>query len=163
MNADGQQVTECVFCDIVDGEAEASIVAAGPTTVAFLDILPVNEGHALVIPRRHAVALADLRPDEGAEMFEFGRHIAAAQRQLGLADAVNLFLADGEIAGQEVFHAHLHVLARRAGDGMSLGVDYPPAPSRQELDRTAERLAAHVDRGTCANWESCAPPRERRA
>jgi histidine triad (HIT) family protein len=131
----------CIFCEIVRGEAPASMVAAGETTVAFLDILPVNEGHALVIPRRHAVSLADLRTEEGAEMFEVGRRIAAAQRAAGLAEAVNLFLADGEIAGQEIFHAHLHVLARRAGDGMSVGVDYPPAPSRAELDRTAEQLA----------------------
>jgi histidine triad (HIT) family protein len=132
----------CVFCQIVQGASAASMVATGSTTVAFLDILPVNEGHALVIPRRHAAGLADLREEEGAEMFEVGRRIAAAQRAAGLAEAVNLFLADGEIAGQEIFHAHLHVLARRSNDGMSLGVDYPPAPTRAALDRTAERLAS---------------------
>jgi histidine triad (HIT) family protein len=140
--ASPQQTPACGFCEIVRGEAPASMVASGPTTVAFLDIQPVNEGHALVVPRRHVVALADLRSVEGAEMFETGRRIAAAQRAAGLAEAVNLFLADGEIAGQEVFHAHLHVLARRAGDGMSLGVDYPPAPSRAELDGTARRLVS---------------------
>jgi histidine triad (HIT) family protein len=138
------RTSPCVFCDIVRGDARASVVASGFTTVAFLDILPVNEGHTLVIPRRHAVSLADLTPEEGAEMFEIARLIAAAQRAEGLAEAVNLFLADGEIAGQEVFHAHLHVLARRAGDGMSLGVEYPPAPSRSDLDRTAQRLAARL-------------------
>jgi histidine triad (HIT) family protein len=134
------QAPSCAFCDIVRGEAPASMVARGRTTVAFLDILPVNEGHALVVPRRHAVGLADLSSEEGREMFDTARRIAAAQRAEGLAEAVNLFLADGAIAGQEVLHVHLHVLARRAGDGMSLGVDYPPAPSRAELDRTAQRL-----------------------
>jgi histidine triad (HIT) family protein len=135
----------CVFCQIVLGKAPASMIASGPTSVAFLDILPVNEGHALVIPRRHAVGLADLSAEEGHEMFDHARRIAAVQRAEGLAEAVNLFLADGEIAGQEVFHAHLHVLARRAGDGMTLGVDYPPAPTRADLDRTALRLAVRLE------------------
>jgi histidine triad (HIT) family protein len=144
MTQPGDPAPSCVFCEIVRGRSPASVVARGATTVAFLDILPVNEGHALVIPCRHAVGLADLRPEEGAEMFEVGRRIAAAQRAAGLAEAVNLFLADGEIAGQEVLHAHLHVLARRAGDGMSIGVDYPPVPTRTRLDRTAERLAALI-------------------
>jgi histidine triad (HIT) family protein len=134
-------VPSCIFCAIVCGAAPSSAVAAGPTTVAFLDILPVNTGHALVVPRRHAVGLDDLTADEGMEMFDVARQIAAAQRAAGLAEAVNLFLADGEIAGQEIFHAHLHVLARREGDGMTLGVDYPPAPSRAELDETARQLA----------------------
>lgn len=137
--------SRCVFCAIVHGGSPASMVATGVTTVAFLDILPVNEGHVLVIPRRHAVGLVDLRPDEGAEMFEVGRRIAAAQRAAGLAEGVNLFLADGDVAGQEVFHAHLHVLARRAGDGMSLSVDYPPAPTRAELDVTAGHLASLLE------------------
>jgi histidine triad (HIT) family protein len=138
----GSSASYCVFCDIVRGEAPASVLAVGRTIFAFLDILPVNEGHALVVPRRHVIALTGLTAEEGGEMFEVARCLAAAQRAAGLAEAVNLFLADGEIAGQEIFHAHLHVLARRAGDGMSLGVDYPPAPTRADLDRTARRLTA---------------------
>lgn len=135
----------CVLCNIVRGEAPASLVASGPSTVAFLDILPVNEGHALVVPRRHAVGSADLITEEGSEMFELACRVAATQREEGFAEAVNLFFADGEIAGQEVFHAHLHVLARRAGDGMSLGVDYPPAPTRADLDRAASHLTVYLD------------------
>jgi histidine triad (HIT) family protein len=140
--------SDCVFCDIVHGEAAASMLVRGPTTVAFLDVLPVNVGHALVIPKVHAVGLADLTPREGAEMFEVSRRIAAAQRQLGLADAVNLFLADGGVAGQEIPHAHLHVLSRRPGDGLSLTVDYPPAPPREALDRVAASLAAVIEAAT---------------
>lgn len=136
----------CVFCAIVADEADASFVASSGLAVAFLDIRPVGTGHTLVIPRRHAVGLADLEDVEGAELFRLGRQIAVAQRELGLAEGVNLFLADGEVAGQEVFHAHLHVLARRRDDGLRLAVDYPPSPDREELDATAARLRAALPR-----------------
>lgn len=88
------------------------------------------------------MGLADLDDAEGAELFRLGRQVAGAQRELGLAEGVNLFLADGEVAGQEAFHAHLHVLARRRDDGLRLDVDYPPPPGRDELDATAARLRA---------------------
>lgn len=134
----------CIFCAIVAGKAEASFIGATPRTVAFLDILPVGEGHALVIPRRHVVGLAGLDDAEGAEMFQLARQIASSQRGLGLAEGVNLFFADGEVAGQEVFHAHLHVLARRHTDGMRLEVDYPQPPDRGQLDATAARLRTRL-------------------
>lgn len=130
----------CIFCHIVAGTADASILATTERAVAFLDVRPVGEGHALVIPKRHAPALADVEDEEGAEMFHLGRRIAQAQRDLGLAEGVNLFLADGEVAGQEVFHAHLHVVARCAGDPMRIAVDYPPPPEREDLDATAARI-----------------------
>lgn len=130
----------CVFCAIVAGEAEASFVAQSERAVAFLDIDPIGEGHALVVPRQHAVGLGDLDDDDGAAMFRLGRRIAAAQRALGLADGVNLFLADGEAAGQEVFHAHLHVLARKRADGCVLTVDRKAPPARDQLETTAAGL-----------------------
>jgi histidine triad (HIT) family protein len=130
----------CVFCSIVAGRADASFVGATRRCVAFLDIRPVSEGHALIIPRRHVSGLAGLDDEEGAELFQLARQIASSQRDLGLAEGVNLFLADGEVAGQEVFHIHLHVLARRRGDGLGLRVAYPPPPDRVRLDATAARL-----------------------
>src|SRR5689334_11334850 len=86
---------ECVFCAILAGRAESSTIhddGAGP--VAFLDLAPAVEGHTLVVPRRHVVDLAGLTPDEGAAMWELGRRVAAAACSAGLADGVNLFLAD---------------------------------------------------------------------
>lgn len=132
----------CIFCHIVAGTADASIIATTERAVAFLDIQPVGEGHALVVPKRHAPGLADVQDDEGAELFHLGRRIAQAQRDLGLAEGVNFFLADGEVAGQEVFHTHLHVVARRGDDGMRIAVDYPPLPDREDLDATAARIRA---------------------
>lgn len=130
---------ECVFCAIVAGRAESSIVGNDGGAMAFLDLQPAVVGHALVVPRRHAADLADLTPEEGAAVWELGRRVAAAARATGLADGVNLFLADGATAGQEVWHVHLHVLPRTAGDGLRLDGAFRRA-ERAELDATATRL-----------------------
>ncbi|MFL5910571.1 MAG: HIT family protein [Gaiellaceae bacterium] len=127
----------CVFCEIVAGHAPASIVFEDERTVTFLDHQPVSTGHMLVVPRRHAASLVELDPDDGAQLFRVGMRGAAALR----ADGVNLYLADGEVAGQEVFHVHLHVIPRRAGDGLGFrhGADFS-VRERAELDETAMAL-----------------------
>jgi histidine triad (HIT) family protein len=129
----------CVFCDIVAGHAPASILFQDERTITFLDHRPVTPGHMLVVPRRHAAFLADLDPEDGAQLFRVGLRGAAALRASSLrCEGVNFHLADGEVAGQEVFHVHLHVLPRFTGDGFGLRFprDYR-IRERAELDETA--------------------------
>jgi len=130
-----------VFCGIVAGELPASVVYVDDEIMAFLDIRPVNPGHVLVIPRSHAAELSDLDPHIGGRMFQVAQDMTAAIRRSELrCDGVNLFLADGEAAGQEVFHSHLHVLPRYRGDKFRLEPNWPPPPGRKELDRIAAQL-----------------------
>jgi histidine triad (HIT) family protein len=135
-------MSDCLFCALISGQGEVTLVHEDEWTIAFMDIQPVTPGHMLVVPRRHAVGLADLDPDDGARVFRVGQRAAAALRASGLrCEGVNLFLADGEAAGQEVFHVHLHVLPRFPGDGFGLkfGPDHRVRP-RAELDETAVAL-----------------------
>jgi diadenosine tetraphosphate (Ap4A) HIT family hydrolase len=130
----------CVFCDIRAGRAPSSIVYRDELVCAFLDIRPVNPGHLLVIPNEHADYLADLPPASGGRLFEVGQRLAAALRRTDLrCEGINFFLADGEVAGQEVFHVHLHVVPRFTGDGFGLhfGPDYTKLPPRSALDEVA--------------------------
>ncbi|MGH8874893.1 MAG: HIT family protein [Acidimicrobiia bacterium] len=133
----------CVFCAIVAGESPASVVDEDEAVVAFMDILPVTAGHTLVIPRRHALGLADLEDREGGAMFAVARRVAAALRRSGFrCEGINLFVADGLAAGQEVFHVHLHVLPRFPGDGFGLRIDRPGPPDRATLDEQAAVIRA---------------------
>jgi histidine triad (HIT) family protein len=128
--------TDCIICGLISGELERSVPYEDETTMVFVDLNPVVRGHMFVVPRRHAPSLADIRDDEGAAMFATARRAAAALRASALrCEGVNLFLADGEAAGQEIFHAHLHVIPRYEGDGFGLRFppDYGPKP-RAELD-----------------------------
>ena len=110
---------------------------------AFMDIQPINPGHLLVVPNRHASDLTSLKAEEGAQMFLIAHRLAAALRSgVVRCEGVNFFLADGEAAGQEVFHAHLHVFPRNVGDGFSLVLPptYSQKPNRTELDALAENI-----------------------
>ena len=136
-------MSNCVFCDILAGKRPASIVFRDEVCCAFMDIQPVNPGHVLVVPVEHAACLAKLDAETGAHVFRTSQRVAGALRKSGLrCEGVNLFLADGAVAGQEVFHVHLHVLPRYAGDGFGLrfGPEYGAMPARGELDEAAERI-----------------------
>jgi histidine triad (HIT) family protein len=140
--------TACEFCDIIGGEAPSSVVYADGVVMAFMDIRPVNPGHLLVVPRAHARHLADMPSETGAHMFRVGMRSAAAVRRSGVrCDGVDLFLADGEAAGQEVFHVHLHVIPRYWGDGFGFrfGPGYDKLPGRAELDDVAAGIRAAVE------------------
>jgi len=133
---------ECVFCRIAEGTAPASVVHEDDDLLAFCDLNPVNPGHLLVIPKRHSTGLADLPESDGTRMFTLAHRLAAALRRTTLkCEGVNLFLADGEAAGQEVFHVHLHVIPRFAGDPFRLGSGQRRA-SRSRLDEVAAQVRA---------------------
>jgi diadenosine tetraphosphate (Ap4A) HIT family hydrolase len=134
---------ECVFCKIVEGTAPASVVYSDATVMAFMDIAPIVPGHLLVIPKRHAELVADLQGSEGTTCWMIAAWLAKALRGSGLrVEGVNLFVADGEAAFQDVPHFHIHVIPRHAGDGFSLS--FPPtygAPvERTVLDDAAARI-----------------------
>jgi histidine triad (HIT) family protein len=138
---------DCVFCGIVAGELPASRVFEDDQVLAFLDIRPVNPGHLLVVPKAHAEFLADLPPETGARVFEAARRLAAALRACGVrCEGVNLILADGEAAGQEVPHLHLHVIPRWSGDGFGFrhSGTYGRNPDRAELDEIAGRVRSKL-------------------
>jgi histidine triad (HIT) family protein len=136
-------MSACIFCDILAGKLPSSTIYRDDLCCAFLDIQPVNPGHVLVIPTQHAERLADLDEEVGAHMFRIAQRIAAAiQASTITCEGINLFLADGEAAGQEVFHVHLHVFPRYEGDGfgLRLGPEYGNRPSREELDSISDRI-----------------------
>ena len=135
---------DCIFCRIVAGEAEASVVAENDLCLAFPTIAPFNTGHTLVVPKRHAVTFTDLTPAEAAAMTELAQRVAAALERSDLpGEGFNLWMANGAAAGQDVFHAHLHVFPRLGDDGFRVEVN-PPQPTRAELDGVAERLRGEV-------------------
>lgn len=130
----------CVFCEIVAGHEPSSVVYEDEHVLAFLDVAPATEHHALVVTKQHAVGLDDLAVDSAAAMMPAAQAVARSIRRFDpTIEGVSLWLADGSAAGQDVFHVHLHVVPRKRGDGVQ--VDWPyGSPSREELDSAAARL-----------------------
>ncbi|MDZ7291704.1 MAG: HIT domain-containing protein [candidate division KSB1 bacterium] len=136
-------MTDCIFCRIIQGQAPASVVYDDEKTLAFMDTRPVNPGHLLIVPKLHATGLSELDADLGAHLFKAAMRLATALRHSGVkCEGINFFLADGKAAFQEIFHVHLHVIPRFAGDGLAFqfGPDYYRQPSRPALDEVAERI-----------------------
>jgi histidine triad (HIT) family protein len=136
-------MADCPFCRILAGELPASVVFRDELACAFLDIRPVNPGHVLVVPIRHASNLAELDQQIGGHLFRVAQRVAAALRSSDVrCEGVNFHLADGAVAGQEVFHVHLHVIPRFEGDGFGLRriARRRDLPERDELDSIAEQL-----------------------
>lgn len=135
----------CIFCRIVAGTLPASAVLKDAAVMAFMDIQPVTEGHTLLIPLAHQPNVADLDHATSGHLFGVARRITQALYDgLGCA-GVNWFVADGEAAGQEVFHLHLHLhlIPRNPGDGFGLRFppDYRQLPERHALDRAAHAIS----------------------
>ena len=136
-----------MICKLLARELEVSMVHEDELCSAFMDINPVNRGHVLVVPNRHIAEVPELTEAESARIFVLAQRINTALRRSGLkCEGVNFFLADGEAAGQEVFHVHLHIFPRFNKDGFRLVLPpgYGKQPSRKNLDDTAELIRNHL-------------------
>jgi histidine triad (HIT) family protein len=110
--------------------------------VAFLDVQPAAVGHLLVIPTAHAADLSELTAKQGARLFRVAHRLARALQLSAVpSEGTTLFLADGAAAGQEVFHVHMHLIPRSAGDESRADAVWV-RPSRAELDRIALSIRA---------------------
>lgn len=141
-------MSDCVFCNIIAGESQATFIYQDDVVSAFMDLLPINRGHLLVIPNKHAATLKDLDPATGAHMWKVAQRAAAAIRESDVrCEGVNLLVADGEAAGQEVFHLHLHVIPRFTGDdfGFNRAPKMDRLASREELEEVGEALRGKLN------------------
>jgi histidine triad (HIT) family protein len=109
-------VSGCVFCAIAAGTTSAHIVLDEPEVLAFLDHRPLLPGHVLVIPRTHYPTLGDLPPAEVGPFFLTVQRLAGAVERALRADGS--FVAANIRISQSVPHLHVHVVPRRAGDGL---------------------------------------------
>lgn len=137
----------CIFCKIVKNELPGNKIYEDEDVLAFMDIQPINPGHLLIIPKKHAELISEVDDSVVAKMNVIGKKLNTALRKSGLkAEGVNFFLADGESAGQEVFHVHLHVFPRFKNDGFGLKFpeNYRNKTEASELKMAAEKIKSFL-------------------
>ncbi len=130
---------DTIFSKIIAREIPANIVYEDDLVLAFLDITPVNHGHTLVIPKKPFVDIFDGDTETLAQMMRVAQKISLALKQCGLAEGVNLIMNNGEAAGQEVFHSHLHVVPRITGDEVFLKPKHVENPT-DKFEEVTEKL-----------------------
>ena len=129
----------CIFCAIAAGRAPAEILCQEEGALAFLDAHPAAPGHALVIPRRHFVTLWEMDEESAAAVMRLLVQVGRALRQALQPDGLTVLQNNGRAAGQEVLHAHFHLIPRRYGDGLRLGRG-PLARPAEPLPEVARRI-----------------------
>ena len=137
---------ECIFCRILAGRANGHFVYRGRCCSAFLDKDPFTRGHTLIVPNEHAPRLVDLPTHIGTQIFKAAAVIANAIASSELrSEGFNLRLSDGECAGQDVEHIHLHVIPRFPNDGVLIDLGRRcPDPAKFELAVTADAIIRHL-------------------
>lgn len=134
---------DCIFCKIVRGEVPSHKIWEDDRVLAFLDIQPINRGHVLIIPKEHSQLISGVADEVLGNMMKSAKKIDEALRDSELnPQGVNLFLADGEVAGQEVPHAHLHIIPRFKEDGFGLvfPAGYKNKPSKEDLEIISQKI-----------------------
>jgi histidine triad (HIT) family protein len=136
-------MTECVFCRIVAGQIPATVVFEDEHTLAFMDIGQVNPGHVLVAVKKHAENLYALDDAQAGAVLRAAAKIARAIRDAFKPEGLSVYQANGKAAGQTVFHYHVHLVPRYAGDGMELTwpVKNPP---REKLVEYAGKIRSSL-------------------
>lgn len=134
---------DCIFCRIVKGEIPCAKTYETDAILSFLDIGPVNKGHALIIPKRHYANLFELPPEIGAELATAMRIVGKAVMDATGAEGLNVGMNNFEAAGQLVPHAHFHLIPRFTGDGLAL---WPPGKyeSMDEMATLAEAIRTKI-------------------
>jgi len=130
---------DCIFCKIVNGEAEATVVYEDPHTLAFLDIRPLNPGHTLVIPKKHYTNMLDMPSEEAARVFASVNRVMKGVHKVSGADGISIGQSNGIAASQEVFHMHVHIIPRFNHEMMS-GFPNRKQTHRRELHEIGRKI-----------------------
>ena len=136
-------VSDCIFCKIVAGEIPASKVYEDDHFLAFLDISQVTPGHTLVIPKKHARNLLEMTPDETAYLFNIVSRVTKKVEGTTQPQGMNIISNMEEIAGQSVFHTHVHILPRYSQED-DLKIDFiAHEPDFAHLAQLAKEISNH--------------------
>ncbi len=109
---------DCIFCKIIKGEIPSSKIYENDKVFCFLDIMPVNKGHTLVIPKKHYETILDIPEDLLKEVITVTKKVSKAVKQGTKADGISIGQSNFKAGGQVVPHLHFHIIPRYSGDGL---------------------------------------------
>ena len=129
---------DCIFCDIVVGEAPADCVFEDERTLAFMDAHPKEPGHVLVIPKGHAAMIYDLDDEAAAAVAQTVVRVARGIREALAPPGLSVIQSNGRVARQVIMHVHFHLIPR--------GMENPqPGRTAEERQALAERIRAAIE------------------
>jgi histidine triad (HIT) family protein len=134
---------DCIFCKIIDHALPAEILFESATVIAILDINPIHHGHALVIPKAHCTDFLSVPEGDLHEVLRVTQIVARALVRSLRLDGFNIFSNNGRIAGQSVFHFHMHVTPRYPDDDIRFVLKLKSYTGGTMAD-VARRIREHI-------------------
>jgi histidine triad (HIT) family protein len=135
---------DCIFCKIVAGEIPSTKIYEDDTALAFMDIMPLNKGHLLVIPKEHYDNILEVDPETYGKLYTVIRRMAGAVKEALNPDGMNVLQLNGKAANQVVPHVHLHLVPRWEGDGLTVSAWEPVPGNMEEIAGVAEEIKAKL-------------------
>lgn len=123
---------DCIFCKIVAGEIPSQTLYEDEKFKVILDVGPATRGHALILPKNHYANLYELPEEDAAEAMKLAKRMMIKMTEKLNCDGFNIVQNNGEVAGQTVFHFHMHLIPRYKNDGEILKY-IAGEPSQEEL------------------------------
>lgn len=129
----------CIFCKLANGQIPTRAIYEDEQFKVILDNAPATGGHALILPKDHYANLYELPENTAADAMKLARKMALAMRDRLQCEGFNLVQNNGELAGQTVFHFHMHLIPRYADDHQQI-LWNPTQPTDAELDEIRDRM-----------------------
>lgn len=133
---------DCIFCKIAGGEIPSKTIYEDVEFRVILDLGPATKGHALILPKSHYANLYELPEETASQVMLLAKKMAAQMTDKLQCDGFNLVQNNGEVAGQTVFHFHMHLIPRYKDDGQKIAWQ-PGEPSQEELEEIRSRIVEH--------------------
>lgn len=131
---------KCIFCKIANGEIASRTLYEDEQFRVILDLGPATKGHALILPKEHYANLYELPDELAGDAMKLAKKMAVRMKEKLGCEGLNVVQNNGDLAGQTVYHFHLHLIPRYRADGQTIGWK-PQAVSPEELDEIKEQIA----------------------
>lgn len=134
---------DCIFCKIANGEIPSTTIYEDEYHRVFFDIAPASKGHCLIVPKEHYDNIFEMPAEAGEKLFGLATRVAKSLKRELNCEAMNLVQNNGELAGQTVFHFHLHMIPRYVGDTVNVGWK-PGEADLEELSVLAKGVGGQI-------------------
>lgn len=130
---------DCIFCKLANGVFPTNSIYEDDDFNVILDLGPATKGHALILPKEHYKNIYELPEETAGKVFKLAKKLATEMTDKLGADGFNIVQNNNEVAGQTVFHFHMHLIPRYEGDGQHILWE-PTSPSPEELTAIKNQL-----------------------
>ena len=135
---------DCIFCKIIQGEIPATKVYEDEKVLAFMDINPLNDGHTLIVPKRHAETIFEIESQELISVVKVAQKLAIAIKKALDSDGMIVVQLNNKAAGQMVPHLHIHLIPRWENDGLQIGKWEMKPGDMEKIKDIAEKIKKEV-------------------